>query len=115
MIDFITPNLEVLSLSLEVAYPTGAPPIYPLLLKSTNNQDDVFPLSPAYLRLLDRRSASGSPASSSSSGVIPSLPWTSRNWSQTWAAATLLSGLLPHLSLYQPVRHVMLFVLVQLS
>ncbi|VDK37735.1 unnamed protein product [Taenia asiatica] len=102
LIDFITPNLEVLSLSLEVAYPTGAPPLYPLLLKSKNNRDDVFFLSPAYLRLLDRRSSSGSPASSSSSGVIPNLPWTSRNWPQTWAAATLLSGLLPHLSLYQP-------------
>ncbi|KAL5103379.1 hypothetical protein TcWFU_004901 [Taenia crassiceps] len=102
LIDFITPNLEVLSVSFEVAYPAGAPPIYPLLLKSTNSQDDIFPLSPAYLRLLDRRSVSGSPAFSSSSGVIPSLPWTSRNWPQAWAAATLLSGLLPHLSLYQP-------------
>ncbi|VDM31550.1 unnamed protein product [Hydatigera taeniaeformis] len=102
LIDFITPNLEVLSLSLEVAYPTGAPPLYPLLSKSVNNQEDAFPLSPAYLRLLGRRSADDSSAFSPNSGVIPSLPWTSRNWPQAWAAATLLSGLLPHLSLYPP-------------
>ncbi|CUT99596.1 rapamycin insensitive companion of mTOR [Echinococcus multilocularis] len=102
LIDFITPNLEVLSLSLEVAYPTGTSPLYPLLLKPTNSQEDVFPLSPAYLRLLGQRGAIGSSASSSNSRVIPSLSWTSCNWPQTWAAATLLSGLLPHLSLYQP-------------
>ena len=103
--DFLTPNLEVLAQPLEVAHPSGASPLYPLLLKSTACQEDVFPLSPTYLRLLGRLGI-GDAASSSlmMSGIVPNLAWTSRHWPQVWAVAILIAGLLPHLSLYPPVR-----------
>lgn len=97
--DFITPNIDVITLPMDIAYPSGSSPLYPILLKpSGNSQEDSFPLSPAYVRLLNRRTISNTISPSTS--VLQNLSWTNRNWSQSWAAAILVSGLLPHLSLY---------------
>ncbi|VUZ43209.1 unnamed protein product [Hymenolepis diminuta] len=99
LMDFITPNIDVITLPMDIAYPSGSSPLYPILLKpSGNSQEDSFPLSPAYVRLLNRRTISNTISPSTS--VLQNLSWTNRNWSQSWAAAILISGLLPHLSLY---------------
>ncbi len=93
LMDFMTPNLDALALPMETAYPPGVSPLYPQL--PTGNES--FPLSAAYLRLLGRKNGSVGP------GHMPSLAWTSKLWQHAWAAATLLAGLLPHLSLYPSV------------
>lgn len=97
LMDFFTPNLEVLKFPMDIAYPSGSSPLYPILFK-TSKQEDCFPLSPDYIHLLNRRTISS--ATSSSTTVLQNLSWTSRNWSQAWAAAIVIAGVLPHLSLY---------------
>ncbi|VDD80030.1 unnamed protein product [Mesocestoides corti] len=104
--DFLTPNLDVLAMPLDVAYPAGVSTTYSLFEGGRGEGGEgIFPLSPAYVRLLDRRNINGTSstaAAATTTTVTPSLAWTSRHWPQAWAAATLIASLLPHLCLYAP-------------
>lgn len=102
---FVSPDLEILAQPHSVAFPSvqHATAKNSLFLSSSVNESAAsFPLSPVYARLLHHHKIECK-VMDGRVLWIPSLAFTSRLWPHAWAAATLFSGLLPHLCLYSAV------------